>query len=196
MIPSLNYAILIDALHALKDGDFRHCESLGFTFDEMNILNQLSLDELFIISRESVHFMTITVHHDTLSRFLARSREEVLRQRQINRAIQLGGSIALMNFYFGLTSNEVSLRRRLLKVSVPFGRTPDPDEETDTGIWQQWQKYRVDNLESSDALEAMMLVTEKLSTESNNPSLTVVWNRITLYERKALVKETSHARRD
>lgn len=194
MIPSLNYAILIDALHALKDGNFRHCESLGFTFDEMNTLNQLSLDELFIISRESVHFMTISVHHDTLNRLLASSREEVLRQRKINRAIQLGGSIALMNLYFGLTSNEVSLRRRLLNISVPFGRTPDPDEETDAVIWQQWQKYRVDSLESSDALEAMMLVTEKLSAQPNNPSLTAVWNRITLYEREATDKENSNAR--
>ena len=52
-IPSLNYAVLTDALHALKDGNIRYCESLGFTFDEMNALNQLSLDELFIISRES-----------------------------------------------------------------------------------------------------------------------------------------------
>ncbi|WP_164496609.1 MULTISPECIES: DUF2857 domain-containing protein [Citrobacter] len=194
MIPSLNYAILIDALHALKEGNFRHCETLGFTFDEMNNLNQLSLDELFIISRESAHFMTITVHHDALSLLLARSRGEVLHQQQINRAIQLGGSIALMNIYFGLTSNEVSLRRRLLNISVPFGRTPDPDEETDAGIWRQWQKYRVDRLESSDALEAMMLVTEKLSAQPNSPSLTVVWNRITLHERKASDKETSHAR--
>lgn len=194
MIPSLNYSVLIDALHALKDGNFRHCESLGFTYDEMNNLNELSLDELFIISRESVHFMTITVHHDALSRFLARSREEVLRQRQINRAIQLGGSIAIMKLYFGLTSNEVSLRRRLLNISVPFGRTPDPDEETDAEIWRLWQKYRVDSLESFDALEAMMLVTEKLSTQPNNPSLTVVWNRITLFKREAIDKEKSNAR--
>lgn len=194
MIPSLNYAILIDALHALKDGNFRHCESLGFTFDEMNTLNQLSLDELFIISRESVHFMTISVHHDTLSRFLASSREEVLRQRKINRAIQLGGSIALMNLYFGLTSNEVSLRRRLLGVAIPYGRTPIPDETIDAEIWLSWQKNRYENLDTYEALEAMMQVTESLSSREKAPSLTVVWNRITLCEKEALNRRTSHAR--
>ena len=138
IIPSLNYAVLTDALHALKDGNIRYCESLGFTFDEMNALNQLSLDELFIISRESAQFLAVTVHHDALHLLLAKSREEVLQQQRINHAIRLGGSIALLNKYFGLTSNEVCLRRRLLGVRVPYGRTPEPDEETDAAIWRQW----------------------------------------------------------
>ena len=112
IIPSLNYAVLTDALHALKDGNIRYCESLGFTFDEMNALNQLSLDELFILSRESAQFLAVTVHHDALHLLLAKSREEVLQQQRINHAIRLGGSIALLNKYFGLTSNEVCLRRR------------------------------------------------------------------------------------
>jgi hypothetical protein len=77
MIPSLNYAVLTDALHALKDGNIRHCKTLEFTFDEMNALNQLSLDELFIISRESAQFMTVTVQHDALRMLLARSSKEV-----------------------------------------------------------------------------------------------------------------------
>lgn len=131
IIPSLNYAVLTDALHALKEGNIRYCESLGFTFDEMNALNQLSLDELFIISRESAQFLAVTVHHDALHLLLAKSREEALQQQRINHAIRLGGSIALLNKYFGLTSNEVCLRRRLLGVRVPYGRTPEPDEETD-----------------------------------------------------------------
>jgi hypothetical protein len=132
MIPSLNYTVLTEALHALKEGNFRYCESLGFTFDEMNALNQLSLDELFIVSRASMQFMAVTVHHDALSQILVISRQEVHRQQQINRAISLGGSIALLNHYFGLTSNEVCIRRRLLGICVPHGRTPIPDEDTRT----------------------------------------------------------------
>lgn len=193
MIPSINYAILTDALHALKEGNIRYCESFGFTFDEMNALNQLSLDELFIISRESAPFLAVTVHHDVLRLLLAKSREEVLQQQRINFAIRLGGSIALLSHYFGLTSNEVSLRRRLLDIVIPYGRTPIPDEETDALIWRQWQKCRVANLESTEALEAMIQVTEKLSAQHDKPTLTVVWNRIKLFEREASDRETSHA---
>ncbi|WP_191232925.1 DUF2857 domain-containing protein [Citrobacter freundii] len=193
MIPSLNYAVLTDALHALKEGDIRHCEALGFTFDEMNTLNQLSLDELFIVSRASAHFMAVTVHHDALCQILALSRQEIQRQQQMDRAIQLGGSIALLNLYFGLTSNEVCLRRRLLGVSVPYGRKPVPDEETDAGIWRYWLKHRVENLDSPDALGAMIQITEELSSQHNGPSLTAVWNRITLCERETSDRRTLHA---
>lgn len=193
MIPSLNFAVLTDALHALKEGNLRHCEALGFTFDEMNTLNQLSLDELFIVSRSSAPFVSISVHHDVLRHLMALARQEVRLQQLINRAIRLGGSIALLNQYFGLTSNETCLRRRLLGVSVPYGRTPEPDEKTDAAIWQQWQQYRVDNLESSDALAAMMQMTEKLLPDAEGLSLTTVWKRITLCEKEAANRRASHA---
>ncbi|EMB4337280.1 DUF2857 domain-containing protein [Citrobacter freundii] len=194
MIPSLNYSILTNALHALKEGNFRYCETLGFTFDELNALNQLSLDELFIVSRASAQFMVVTVHHEILEQILALSHREVHRQQRINQAIKLGGSIALLNHFFGLTSNEVCIRRRLLGIAIPHGRTPIPDEAIDAEIWQLWQKHRPENIESSDALEIMMQVVEYLSARDVAPSLTVVWNRIKLCEKEALDREISHAR--
>ncbi|MEQ9861223.1 DUF2857 domain-containing protein [Pectobacterium cacticida] len=194
MFPSLNYAVLTNALTALKEGNFRYCETLGFTFDELNALNQLSLDELFIVSRASAQFMSITVRHDVLQQILTLSHQEAQRQRQINRAIRLGGSIALLNHFFGLTSNEVCARRRLLGVTIPYGRTPIPDEDIDAEIWLSWKKNRSENLDTSDALETMMQVTESLSSREKGPSLTAVWNRIALCEKEALNRRTSHAR--
>ncbi|MBN3061495.1 DUF2857 domain-containing protein [Pectobacterium versatile] len=194
MFPSLNYAVLTNALAALKEGNFRYCETLGFTFDELNALNQLSLDELFIVSRASAQFMSITVRHDVLQRILTLSHQEAQRQQQINRAIRLGGSIALLNHFFGLSSNEVCVRRRLLGVTIPYGRTPIPDEAVDAEIWLSWKKNRSENLDTPDALEAMMQVAESLSSREKGPSLTAVWNRITLCEKEALNRRTSHAR--
>lgn len=194
MFSSLNYAVLIHALAALKEGNFRYCETLGFTFDELNALNQLSLDELFIIIRASTQFMSFSVHHDALKQILTFSHEEAHHQQQINRAIKLRGSIALLNHFFGLTSNEVCTRRRLLGVNIPYGRTPVPDETIDAEIWLSWQKNRHDNLDTSEALEVMMQVTESLSSREKGPSLTTVWNRITLCEKEALNRRTSHAR--
>lgn len=194
MIPLINYTILTDALHALKEGNIRHCESLGFTFDEMNALNQLSLDELFTVSRAAAPFVSVSVRHDVLHHLLAQARQEYHHQQEINRAIRLGGSISLLSHYFGLTSNEVCLRRRLLGVSVPYGRTPEPDEETDAAIWLQWQKCRVENLESPNALIAMMQVTEVLLPRFQGLSLTMVWRRITLCQKGvAADRRTSHA---
>ncbi|MEL7630494.1 DUF2857 domain-containing protein [Pectobacterium aroidearum] len=193
MIPSLNYAVLSDALKALKEGNIRHCEDLGFTFAEMNALNQLSLDELFTISQSSAPFVTINVRHDVLYHLLEQAHLEYRRQQQINRAIRLGASIALLNQYFGLTSNETCLRRRLLGVNVPYGRTPEPDEETDTAIWQQWQQCRVANLESLNALTAMMHITENLLPNVKGLPLTTVWRRIALCEQEAASRRAQHA---
>ncbi|MFE8147226.1 DUF2857 domain-containing protein [Brenneria goodwinii] len=193
MIPSLNYAVLTDVLHALKEGNIRYCEALGFTYDEMNAINQLSLDELFIVSRASAQFMNVTIHHEVLRQILAQSRQEVLLQQQINRAITLGGSIELLNQYFGLSSNEISARRRLLGISISQGRTQIPDEDTDAEIWVRWQKRRPENIDSLNALDVMMQVTEELSSQDEGPSLTVVWNRITLCEKETSDRRKSHA---
>ncbi|HAV1872814.1 TPA: DUF2857 domain-containing protein [Enterobacter hormaechei subsp. steigerwaltii] len=193
MIPSLNYAVLTNALNALKEGNLRYCEALGFTFGEMNALNQLSLDELFIVSRSSVPFVAVSVRHEIFRYLITQANQEVQLQRLIDRAIRVGGSIALLNQYFGLTSNETCLRRRLLGVSVPYGRTPEPDEETDSAIWKQWQQCRVDNLESSDALAAMIQVTERLLPDAEGLSLTTVWKRIALFEKEDADRRASHA---
>lgn len=193
MIPSLNFAVLTDALHALKEGNFHHCETLGFTFEEMNTLNQLSLDELFIVSRSPAPFVAISIRHDVLRHLMVQARQDVRYQKLINRAIRLGGSIALLKQYFGLTSNETCIRRRLLGINVPYGRTPEPDDETDAAIWRQWQQCRVANLESPDALTAMMQVTEKLLPNTKSLSLTTVWKRIVLCEQEAAGRRAPHA---
>lgn len=191
MIPSLNHAVLTEALYALKEGDFRHCKTLGFTFDEMNSLNQLTLDQLFIISRASDQFISVTIHHDAFQQILALSRQEIQRQQQMNRAIRLGASITLLSQYFGLTSNEICFRRRLLGIVVPMGRPPVPDKETDAEIWRRWQKHRVENLLSFEALEVMMQITEALSALVGSLSLNVVWSRISLCEKEISTRRRS-----
>lgn len=186
MIPSLNYAVLTDALHALKEGNIRHCESLGFTYNELEAINALSVDELFILSRASAQFLNVTIHHEVLRQLLAQTRQEIQLQQRINRAIALGGSIELLGDFFGLSSGEISARRRFIGISISQGRTRIPDEETDARIWRQWQQRRPDNLLSMNALDAMMDITESLSGEAEGEplSLTVVWNRITLCEKE------------
>ncbi|EBX6375496.1 DUF2857 domain-containing protein [Salmonella enterica subsp. enterica serovar Newport] len=193
MIPSLNYAVLTDVLHALKEGNIRHCEALGFTYNELEAINRLSVDELFILSRASAQFLRVTIQHEVLRQLLAQTRQEIQLQQRINRAIALGGSIELLSQFFGLSSGEISARRRFIGITVSQGRTRIPDEETDAQIWRQWQKHRPDNLLSMDALDVMMDIAENLSDEKEEDalSLTVVWNRIMLCEKE--IQAAPHA---
>lgn len=188
MIPSLNYAVLTEALHALKEGNIRHCESLGFTYNELEAINALSMDELFILSRASASFLHVTIQHEVLRQLLAQTRQEMELQQRINRAIALGGSIDLLSQFFGLSSGEISARRRFMGITISQGRTRMPDEETDARIWREWQQRCPENLLSMDALNAMMDITEVLSDtgkpEDGLLSLTVVWNRIMQCEKE------------
>ncbi|EBE3722470.1 DUF2857 domain-containing protein [Salmonella enterica] len=188
MIPSLNYAVLTEALHALKEGNIRHCESLGFTYNELEAINALSMDELFILSRASASFLHVTIQHEVLRQLLAQTRQEMELQQRINRAIALGGSIDLLSQFFGLSSGEISARRRFMGITISQGRTRMPDEETDARIWREWQQRCPENLLSMDALDAMMDITEVLSDtgkpEDGLLSLTVVWNRIMQCEKE------------
>ncbi|MCW2474436.1 MULTISPECIES: DUF2857 domain-containing protein, partial [unclassified Symbiopectobacterium] len=193
MIPSLNYIILINVLRALKNGNIRYCEKLGFNHDEMIAINRMTLDEFFIISRASTQFMNVRIHHEALHRLLIQSGKEVELQHQINRAISLGGSLELINRYFGLTCHETCARRRLLGIRVAQGRTPHPDENTDSAIWLRWQKQGTENIESLHALDTMMQITEELSGVSDAPSLTAVWHRITRCEKETLIRRKAHA---
>ncbi|EMM6516288.1 DUF2857 domain-containing protein [Enterobacter ludwigii] len=194
MIPSLNYVVLTHALHALKNGDIHYCESLGFTNEEIRHLSRLTLDELFFITRASVPLLDITVRHEHLHQCLLLSRQEIRRQQQIDRAIRLGGSIALLNAYFGLTSNDTCLRRRLNNITVPHGRSPLPDEATDARIWHLWHKYHPGSTDTPEAIDIMMQITESVSFGKTDPvSLTTVWNRIMLCEQEKQNRRTAHA---
>lgn len=191
MTPSLNYTVLTDALHALKEGNLRYCEALGFTCDELDAISRLSMEELFILSQTTAPFMNVTIQHDVLRQVLARADQEIQLQRRITRAIVLGGSIELLGHFFGLPSGEVCNRRRILGIQVAQGRTRLPDENTDCQIWLQWEQRRPENLLSMDSLDVMMDITDSLSGQEKTEalSLTVVWSRIMSCE-----KDLSQAR--
>ncbi|EMN6135197.1 DUF2857 family protein [Salmonella enterica] len=94
------------------------------------------------------------------------------------QAVQLGGSIALISHYFGISTAEISARRRLMGIHVRQGRNQVPGEEEEAALWNRWQEIKVDNIDSIPALEAMMLLAQERSL-----SLTVVWNLIRQWEK-------------
>ncbi len=91
MLPSLNHIILTVALQALREGNIHHCETMGFTYDEMNLLGCLSINDLITLSQAPLPLVDITIRHDVLQKLLASSHEENRRQEQLNRAVRLGG---------------------------------------------------------------------------------------------------------
>lgn len=173
MTTMINQFILTHVIHALREGNVRYCETLGFGPQELCELSQLSMEDVLYLSQSAASFMNITVHHDVLAKMLAQVRQDQLFRQLLSRAIQLGASIAMINHYFGLSAAEVSARRRLYGLSIPQGRNQIPDEQTDHTAWQRWKEVEVENLDSREALEAMMQMAEE-----QDLSLTVVWSLV------------------
>ena len=177
MLPTINQAVLSQVIQALKDGNVRYCEALGFDREELNELNALTFEELMHMGNTSAQFLKITINHDVLRKMLVQVRQEQKFQQLVGQAVQLGGSIALISRYFGI-STEISARRRLMGIHVRQGRNQAPGEKEEAALWNRWQEIKVDNIDSIPALEAMMLLAQERSL-----SLTVVWNMIRQWEK-------------
>lgn len=166
-------ALLTQIVMELKSGNIRRCEAMGLTLEEIQELNSLTVEDLHYLVNTQVSLLTFRINHTNhtnLNTMLAQARREQTRTQRIDRALTLGGSIELMQHFFGLTATEVSSRRRLVGVVTRQGRSQIPTEEQELAVWQQWKASSVDNLESLDALEAMMLIAEQ-----QDISLTAVW---------------------
>jgi hypothetical protein len=166
-------AILTHLLMELKSGNIRRCESLGMTIDEVRQLSQLTVDDLHYLMQSTVSVLDLSINHDYFWIIVNQARTEQKRLQRIDRALVLGGSIELMQHYFGLTTAEVSTRRRLNDIETHQGRTQAPSEDADAGIWRQWKASKLTGPDSHEALDIMMLAAEQ-----NNVSLTAVWTRV------------------
>lgn len=166
-------ALLTQVLMELKSGNLRRCEAMGLTLEEIQELNQLTVEDLHYLVNSSVSILTFRINHTNLNMMLAQARQEQIRLQRIDRALALGGSIEMMQCYFGLTAAEVSARRRLAGIATRQGRNQTPGEEEEIAIWEQWRTAKIDNLDSLEALEVMMLIAEQ-----QDIALTSVWTLV------------------
>lgn len=104
---------------------------------------------------------------------LQRARMEQKRMQRIDRALALGSSIELMQTFFGLSSTDVAARRRIAGIEARSGRGNTLGDEDNAEIWRLWQKSGVEEVESPDGLDVMMLAAEQL-----NIPLTSVWHAV------------------
>lgn len=173
-------AILSSLLMDIKNGNIRRCESLGMSVEEIRALSQLSLDELHYLSQSHVSVLDIRLNHENFWLMLNQARNELKRMLMIDRALELGGSMELIDKYFGLSPAEVSARRRLMGIESRQGRTQGLTEPQDAALWTEWKASGLTSPDSHQALEAMMLTAEQ-----HGVSLTAVWSRVCQWCREA-----------
>ncbi|MBJ2719647.1 DUF2857 domain-containing protein, partial [Salmonella enterica subsp. enterica serovar Newport] len=165
--------LLMQLVMDLKSGYLRRCESLGIKREEMQMLQGLSLEELHYLANSEVSVVSVSIDHSNLVSMLQRARMEQKRMQRIDRALALGSSIELMQTFFGLSSTDVAARRRIAGIEARSGRGNTLGDEDNAEIWRLWQKSGVEEVESPDGLDVMMLAAEQL-----NIPLTSVWHAV------------------
>ncbi|MCG3471183.1 DUF2857 domain-containing protein [Xenorhabdus bovienii] len=166
-------SLLMQLVMDLKNGYIRRCESLGLAPGEMLMLQSLTIEDLHYLGNSPVSVLTVRIHHSNLARILHQARIEQQRTQRIDRALELGGSIELMKYFFGLSSLEIAARRRIAGMAVRAGRGMVLTEAENRDLWQRWQATEIADADSAEGLDIMMDVAE-----GNDVSLTSVWNAV------------------
>ncbi|HEY3986763.1 DUF2857 domain-containing protein [Cedecea sp.] len=170
-------SLLTQLVMELKSGYIRRCESLGLTPEEMQMLHSMTVEDLHYLLNSPVSVLTFQIHHENFSLMLQHARREQQRFQRIDRSLALGGSIEMMQHFFGLSTVEVAARRRMTGITVRQGRCTALSDEENAALWRQWQKADIDDTSSAAGLDVMMLAAEQLGV-----SLTAVWHAVRSFE--------------
>ena len=133
----LNQAVIAQALHDLRNGQLRRCKAMGFGEEELDALKHPELVSMLV--NATVSWCSVSVNRDVLKRLLSQVHDVKREIATVDRMLRLGASTEMVSRFYGLTHQEVALRRDILGLPKRKGRHPVLDEEQDTALWRHWQ---------------------------------------------------------
>jgi hypothetical protein len=171
----LNQAVLDQALNDLRHGQLRRCQAMGFSARVLQGLKDPALVSL--LANSKVSWVQIKVNLNVMHKLLDKRATDTRETQAIDRMLTLGGSTELVSKFYGLSHQEVAIRRQMLEMPERKGRWADLEETKDGELWRAWQalvKERKTPLNDDTAvLEIAMVLAESLTIP-----LAVVWNAI------------------
>ncbi|WP_175687217.1 DUF2857 domain-containing protein [Burkholderia multivorans] len=171
----LNQAVIAQALHDLRNGQLRRCKAMGFGEEELDALKHPAL--VSVLANASVSWCSVSVNREVLKRLLSQVHDVEQEIATVDRMLRLGASTEMVSHFFGLTHQEVALRRDILGLPKRKGRHPVLDEAQDTELWQRWAAARKEQGIALDDDTAMLVLTMDLA-ESMSLPMSVLWAAI------------------
>jgi hypothetical protein len=168
----LNQAVIAQALYDLRNGQLRRCKLMGFGEEELDALKHPAL--ISVLANANVSWCSVTVNRDVIRRLLQQVQDVEKEIATVDRMLRLGASTEMVSRFYGLTHQEVALRREVLGLPKRKGRHPVLDEDQDTELWRRWKTItssrNVDLEDESSILDATMDLAEGMTLP-----LSVVW---------------------
>lgn len=172
----LNQAVIAQALHDLRNGQLRRCQSMGFCDEELEALKEPALAS--VLANAFVNWCSVSINHDVFRRLLEQARNAQKEDEMIDRMLSLGASTEMVGKFYGLTHQVVATRRSMLGLPKRRGRHPTLDEEQDTLLWKRWKATAGAGQVDVHDEQAVLCVAMDLAEEMALP-LSVVWAAIT-----------------
>ena len=133
----LNQAVIAQALHDLRNGQLRRCKAMGFGEEELDALKHPELVSMLV--NATVSWCSVSVNREVLKRLLSQVHDVEREIATVDRMLRLGASTEMVSRFYGLTHQEVALRRDILGLPKRKGRHPVLDEAQDTALWKRWK---------------------------------------------------------
>ncbi|MCQ9390963.1 DUF2857 domain-containing protein [Pseudomonas viridiflava] len=182
----LNEAMVAQILHHLRNGEFRRCIDMGLDPEILVMLQHPSSQSVLLNS--AVTWCRVAVDPDMVKRLLSNKERTDEENRIVQRALRLGATTPMLQEFFGMSPQEVSLQRVLVGVPGRPGRFRDiPD---DAPLWHRFvqlmDEYHVDHTDGVALLDIAMMLTEEVNIPPEEPqshpsdpiTLGLVWNKI------------------
>lgn len=168
----LNQAVIAQALHDLRTGQLRRCKSMGFEEQDLAALKQPGLVSVLLNAR--VSWCTVSINHEVLQRLLSQADDVDAEIAMVDRMLYLGASTEMVSNFYGLTHQEVALRRDMLGLPKRKGRHPVLNEAEDTALWHRWKTHQQANPINLSDDTALLHLTLELAEELGHPA-SVLW---------------------
>jgi hypothetical protein len=168
----LNQAVVIQALHDLRNGQLRRCLAMGFSESELETLKQPALVALLVNAR--VPWCSVTVNREMLRRLVSQMPDVEREVSAVDRMLRLGASTDMVNMYHGLTHQEIALRRDVIGQPGRKGRHPTLTEAQEADLWRGWKSALAERGIALDDEPAMLALAMDLAEAMTIP-LAVIW---------------------
>jgi len=170
-----NQVVIAQALYDLRNGQLRRCKAMGFGEEELDALKHPAL--ISVLANANVSWCSVSVNREVLRRLLKQAQDVEKEIATVDRMLRLGASTEMVSRFYGLTHQEVALRREVLGLPKRKGRHPVLDEEQDTELWRRWKAVTssrtVEQEDETSVLDAAMDLAEGMELP-----LSVVWAAI------------------
>lgn len=171
----LNQAVIAQALHDLRNGQLRRCKTMGFGDQDLAALKEPALVSMLLNAR--VPWCTVKINREVLQRVLHQVDDVEQEIATVDRMLRLGASTEMVSKFYGLTHQEVALRRDILGLPKRKGRHPVLSEEQDILLWNRWHpEFKARGIEVDDD-RAMLLLTLDMAEELALP-VSVIWSTL------------------